>query len=526
MHGIKKFWILLLSFPFAAGFLHGDESSTTAVELKESQVVEKNVPQSFLSLPSEKALSPNDGKAVTSQPVELKTAQQTEVLETKSPSLSKDRAAIEIPNQIPSEDVSKPAILESKTPESKTPESTIPESKALESSSPNVPEKSKTPNAKENNSSATKIPPPAAARVSSEIAPSKMEPSKMEPSKMAPSETAPTQLAPTKLAPTEMNMSAEKKCRVSLSGEFLYWTIRAAQMDYVVERTRSKTGQVPFDGTYSTGVGTAFFGTLHEHHFKWDPGFRLGLSYETNKDAWMLSGLYTYFHSHSRSSKDPKTGPFDYLNGTLFQASDTPVHKARSLVRFTSDVAELNLARNFKVSKAISFQFLAGIIGAWTDMKWRVEFVGSTIFPNNLNWKFKGGGLNTGFKSLWNIASGLNFCLDGGLSALYGSHHNSYKSASIPNHQDAWALLYDKDLRIVWKTNLKSGFSWLKQYTSFGYELFLGVEVNTWFNLNENYRPLISTPGATSPVQNERPRFFDSCPLNIYGLSARTSFSF
>src|SRR3989304_5762113 len=79
------------------------------------------------------------------------------------------------------------------------------------------------------------------------------------------------------------------------SAEALYWQPQENGLQFAAVG--------PFT---TTGADSKF--TLHDPHFEWAPGARLALGYNTPRDGWDLTLLWTYFRSHAHNHEQAGTG--------------------------------------------------------------------------------------------------------------------------------------------------------------------------------------------------------------------------
>ena len=184
-------------------------------------------------------------------------------------------------------------------------------------------------------------------------------------------------------------------------------------------------------------------GRTKEIDFSWDWGARVGLGYNFCHDGWDLYAEYTYFSNGSSSSTSggcnsivmPLRGGIctagDAANAQTFFAS-----RAKSQFDFDFDSIDLNLGRNYFLSKYLSMRPFFGAKTAWIDLEQVTRYCGGSgnvvfcglpinaLGPNtvkiNESSDFWGIGPEVGFNGKWHLAKGFSFFADGLGALLYG----------------------------------------------------------------------------------------------------------
>lgn len=171
---------------------------------------------------------------------------------------------------------------------------------------------------------------------------------------------------------------AKPKCLNDSGGyfiaSFLYWkTDENLNLVYKVtplEGDREKTVAKPVD-------------------FDYEPGFKLGMGYRINEQAWDLFANWTWLRSHPHLSEhstsssfiisgiqSPTAGSLDFIN-----ASSAKAHG-----KFTFDSVDIELGKEYFIGKRISLRPFAGIKTAWVNQNVRIKFYNpATLNENNQN---------------------------------------------------------------------------------------------------------------------------------------------
>lgn len=171
-------------------------------------------------------------------------------------------------------------------------------------------------------------------------------------------------------------------------------------------------------------------GSIKDVDFGWDWGVKVGLGYNFEHDNWEADLLFTYFsssegnhvNSGTASSLVPLKGAADLgsSGGGLDYCTE-----ASSNYKFVYDNIDLELARNYFVSKSLALRPHFGIKSSWLHLTQTVRYTGgafiddSTFFEKDLS-KFWGIGPAAGMNSKWHLCKGFSFFGDVSGSLLWG----------------------------------------------------------------------------------------------------------
>ncbi len=220
---------------------------------------------------------------------------------------------------------------------------------------------------------------------------------------------------------------------IFFTGEILVWRARQDNMDYAVQ-----LDQVPTLNGINSGNGVHFRG-------KWRPGIRLGIGYNMPHDGWDLNLTWTNF-----LSKDKKHGAdcdcCQICNANIFEPIYYPKDSTAGAALYVDEanakywrarlnMADLELGREFFVSKWLTVRPHIGVRGMWLHQKQKFEYEGGNFFvaydvdgvlpganqdfvfmKNN----FWGVGLRGGLDSTWGLGAGVSLYGKVALSALWG----------------------------------------------------------------------------------------------------------
>ncbi|MEX0961427.1 MAG: Lpg1974 family pore-forming outer membrane protein [Simkaniaceae bacterium] len=260
---------------------------------------------------------------------------------------------------------------------------------------------------------------------------------------------------------------------VFVTADFIYWTSRMDGLGYATSGVRPTADIDPSKGS------------VKHPDFGFDPGFKVGLGLNLGHDGWDLFAQYTWLYtskvSDSASSgvdslADSQLSPLVYTTGTISSGPSDTVSSARSSFDINLNVIDLELGRNFFVSRYLKIRPHFGLKGAWYDSYNNVNYVGDSTDDVNLNavsihqdQDYWGVGIRAGMNTSWHFTRSFSVVGNVILSSLWGEFDVTRKDTEY-NTLDA-ALVNDTYL------NTENDFHSMKAVL----ELFLGLRWDTWF---------------------------------------------
>jgi major outer membrane protein len=311
--------------------------------------------------------------------------------------------------------------------------------------------------------------------------------------------------------------------------EFLWWKLNETTLDYATHKNFATNAQ-------ETSSALAL-GHQHVVDIDYHPGFRLGLGYRFSKDLWELSGVYTYFYS--KGDDDVHCGQCQFNNPALPSFIDmnvasnlNAVIEGKANLRFWYRVGDIELAKSFSFAKKTSARFIVGPTMAFIQQHFHTVSIDNTNAVSScpaqqtktkMDWNFSGGGIKIAVDSHWNVLERFSFLFGGHLSALYGYYINKWHanrfllpagpcSASTELQKNKFSNATFKDRRNIFGTRIFGGIAYNHPFKSCNLEVYINYELNTWFNLTDQYR----MQGEGLSVDNIRA--FSQVPLNISGI--------
>ncbi|MDN3505583.1 MAG: Lpg1974 family pore-forming outer membrane protein [Rhabdochlamydiaceae bacterium] len=194
---------------------------------------------------------------------------------------------------------------------------------------------------------------------------------------------------------------------------------------------QAKAGGTEYAYTDDSANTYPIKGDMSDINYKWDWGLNIMAGYNMPHDGMDLRLGYHYFDQSSNNSTSSG------LNGTVVPlrssssirtgtaGSFTACDKATSDYSLDMNLLDLQLGRDYFVSKMLSFRPYFGLVSDWIDQSQKTQYTGGSQLGSNtveVNDKsnFWGMGPELGLGSKWFIGQGFSFFSDANASLLYG----------------------------------------------------------------------------------------------------------
>ncbi len=205
-------------------------------------------------------------------------------------------------------------------------------------------------------------------------------------------------------------------CGVFITGDYLYWTARQDNMQYAA---------VGFTNNNDVSVSK---GSVAQLKYKFRTGFKAGLGFSFGHDMWDMAINYTWFQSnHNKGSVSATTSqgltptftPFIDLGSTTYFLN------ASSIWRLHFNALDMDLGRNFYISKFLSLRPFLGLKGSWQNQHNTSVYSGITDsedfeYTRKLRSSFLGMGIRTGCNMGWHLAGTWSIYGDIAVASLWG----------------------------------------------------------------------------------------------------------
>jgi len=286
-------------------------------------------------------------------------------------------------------------------------------------------------------------------------------------------------------------------------GDFLYFQTRENGLEYgCVTRNSVNPDTQALDGNFGAK------GDWKNLQPGYNPGFRVGLGYETPYDNWdvQLTWMrYTNSTDSSIRSLPPPVGNVrEFIVSPLLNGVGNPLvlGSAKADWDIKLNCIDLSLGRQFFAGKYLVLQPYADLRGAWIEQKIHVLY--NDIFYNNVAQptpfidvrildKFWGVGLVGGIDSEWRLGQGVYVFGNFSSGILWSSLRLKHKETIIGNFVRANLREYLHDLNLV--ANASAGLAWSSTFCKDRcfINLHAGWEEQFWLNVTQLVR-FVETP--------------------------------
>ena len=304
---------------------------------------------------------------------------------------------------------------------------------------------------------------------------------------------------------------------VFVTGEFLWWKAIQERLTYAT------TGVLITPGTAITSSGK-----VHSIHYPWKPGFRIGIGFYPCHDGWDIYARYTWLHSSSTNRAKNAGGNMMPISVTLNNITNSQVSQitsARSLWDLHYNTVDLELGRNFFLSRFLIARLFFGLRGTWINQDWNTRYRANQVSIGNIGpqsgtvttnqdhdtW---GIGIRMGANGTWTFIKGWSIVSNIAFSGLW----NDYDI----HRRDHFQI---DDMQAVTTTNISND----PDSIIAGIELMLGLK-GEWYFQEERYH-LSTQAGWESQIWINYGNFIyyfghNNGDLSFNGLTAKFRFDF
>ncbi len=235
-----------------------------------------------------------------------------------------------------------------------------------------------------------------------------------------------------------------------ITADFIYWMAREDNLAISVVTSGSRNAIVTGAGGLAPFPPKPPIGEVEIPDFKWRPGFKVGLGWNFGDDGWDLFAQYTWLRSNdNKGSQHQPTvrtvlGALGISQGTSlvdaywnnidriadFSVSGDSVFTDSSgkwTLHF--NVIDLELGRNFYVSRRLVLRPFIGVKGTWDKQKLSLTYTDNNpsavdpgtpfFFFENQTVDIWGAGLRGGLNTTWHWTRSFSFLGDIAVTALW-----------------------------------------------------------------------------------------------------------
>lgn len=276
-----------------------------------------------------------------------------------------------------------------------------------------------------------------------------------------------------------------------VNADLFYWKAQE-NGDPIAVVTKHSSSYVNAQG--KTVTPSSSNGVMLEH--RWDLGFRLGVGYNLPHDGWDVGLTWLRFKTRGESGTDFNTNPAITIYGTQerypINGDTNIVNQAYGRYRLMLNQLDLELGRNFFVSKWLAIRPHAGLRTDWIPQRQTLDYTASVA--GNLNsqhsydkLKYWGMGLCAGLDTQWGLGSGFSVYGNGSLSIIYGFFKNTRYTTTVLETTQLQSEGYSFQHVSRAIADLELGLRWDRMFFEDQFHLQIqgGWEQHIYFGMNQ-----------------------------------------
>lgn len=321
-------------------------------------------------------------------------------------------------------------------------------------------------------------------------------------------------------ATTPSGPRAADGVNLNLSVDFLWWKATQDGLAYATSGVLSNVGN---DLTSRGEQKTPDFG--------WDPGFKFGFGAALPWDHWDFQLQYTWLYSHNNTSRirdvNGNISPAVQVGSLTSNTTElTAITSARSSWDLHFNVIDMELGRNYYVSKHITLRPFGGLKWTWQDQDWSVTYNADSVSINGSSRDAQGGvrmnqdqflwgvGIRTGLNSQWYVTSDWSIFVNTAFSALWNDYSVKRRDKFQPLGTEATVTLNTKSssYHVHGVAELQLGMmgEWWFYNNDFHFAISAAYEQQVWINY------------GTFTYLTDR----EAGDLSLHGLTVKARFDF
>lgn len=276
-----------------------------------------------------------------------------------------------------------------------------------------------------------------------------------------------------------------------LTADFIYWTAREEGLNFTNKMAPASSG------THTSS------GKIFSPCWKFKPGYRIGGGLNYDHDGWDLYANYTWFHMRdthrtvrSSSTMTPQD-TFVQINEQSPSTSQLIYNKAHAWWHLNFEVVDLELGRNFYISRYLTLRPHFGLKGTWQKQKYHVLFEGAQIQTNDSisstsknKMDYWGVGIRSGLDAGWYFTRGFSLYGNLAITGLWEGYgvkrsdlvfdlttHTGTVGLHTKYHPHFLNPVIEWEIGLSWET-------WF-YHDDYHFALAAGWEEQVWFNQNQ-----------------------------------------
>ncbi|NGX38105.1 MAG: hypothetical protein K1000chlam2_01276 [Chlamydiae bacterium] len=293
----------------------------------------------------------------------------------------------------------------------------------------------------------------------------------------------------------------------NITADFIYWTAREDHLGFALKESI----QTQPDGQ----ITQTDRGRVIHPDWNFEPGFKIGVGYLYDHDGWDIQATYTWLRvrntKNSVSIDDLNTERILEVGGFGVFAGLSDVTEASGRWQLDFNVVDLELGRNFFISRYLKLHPHFGLKGTWQDQDYQVDALGvaqefqvqdnRATSENKHHLEYWGIGILAGLDTTWHFNRCTSFLGNIRVSALWERFEVDNKSTRallVPQvgNSPVTILYAENDFRTIKPVlELFLGLRWETWFCCDGYHFSIegGWEEQWWSDQNQFFEPTINS---------------------------------
>lgn len=306
---------------------------------------------------------------------------------------------------------------------------------------------------------------------------------------------------------------------LNISADFIYWTARLDGLTY------AKTGVGDLANDSSSKKGR-----VESVDWSWDPGFKAALGWNFCHGCWDMNLQYTWLYTNVGDTKHSSAieTSYDILPPSL-QANVITFTRAHAHFDLHFQVGDLELGRNYYVSKTLKVRPFIGMKGTWQKQDYNVFYDAIPIVQLGQTYNFKGRfdhsiwglGMRGGLNTSWQFSKYIGLYGNLAFSGIW-LHYNIDRKDTFETF-DANPQVPSSETTTY---NVQDHLRLVKPVLEFG----MGLRLESYFGCNR-YHILVQGGWESQIWINQtlhiaKQGHYDRFDLNLHGLTVKARFDF
>ena len=217
---------------------------------------------------------------------------------------------------------------------------------------------------------------------------------------------------------------------IALFADFIYWNTSLDTLTY------AKTG---------FGVDPSAphlkHGKIQPVNWGWDPGFKIGINWNFPHGCWDMILQYTWLDAQATGTTNSSTIACGFP--TFFPTNHMePIQRAHAHFDLTYQLADLEIGRNYYVSRTLKLRPFVGLKGTWQRQNYDVSYISHTQkqfydYHVTFDHKLWGLGARGGIHSSWHFSKVFSLYGNLALSSMWLNYDTSRKDSFAASDQPA-----------------------------------------------------------------------------------------